>query len=123
MENGHPFPEILNDGYEIAAFIETFALYEVDEEFVAEQFRDDRAVLKLIPMDQLHEGGRDANLQVPANEKKYQKMDLQTLPPLLVRDGKVLDGNHRYRASQKRGLTSIWCYVVEDAKGNNRKNN
>ena len=114
VDAGEPSPERLNDGWEIAAFIATYALYEIDEEFVAEQFLGKHATLQLVPVAQLREGGRDHNLQSPANELKYQKMDLRTLPPLLVEGGEVLDGNHRLRASIKRGLAEMWCYVVEE---------
>lgn len=118
IENGEPFPERLNDAWEIAAFIETYATYEVDEDMIVDLYRGCHAVLKLMPIDQLREGGRDVNLQNPANERKYQKMDLKTLPPILVDNGKVVDGNHRLRASKKRGLTHMWCYVVICGKSN-----
>jgi hypothetical protein len=113
VDAGEPFPERLNDGWEIAAFIVTYAPYGIDEEFVAEQFFGKHAALRLVPVSQLREGGRDHNLQSPENEK-YQNMDLRTLPPLLVEGGEILDGNHRFRASAKRGLAEMWCYVVEE---------
>jgi hypothetical protein len=112
-ENGELFPDRLADALEIEAFIETYAPYEVGEEETIEYFRGRHATLELVPVAQLAEGGRDANLRSPANERKYQKMDLRTLPPLLVEGGKVLDGNHRFRAGKKRGLTAMWCYVVQ----------
>lgn len=115
LDAGEPFPDRLNDGWEIAAFIATYAPYDVDEEFVAEQFRDEYAVLQLLPISQLREGSRDHNLQSAANEREYQTMDVRTLPPLLVRGDEVLDGNHRLRASMKRGLTGLWCYVVKES--------
>lgn len=112
------FPERLAEDRDIADYIETWATYEVDPEFVEEQFRGERAELRLMPISGLIEGGRDHNLQSPANERKYQRMKLETMPPLLVRDGKVLDGNHRLRACKKRGLTHVWCYdVVADTGG------
>jgi hypothetical protein len=112
-ENGHPFPDVLNDEWEIEAFIETFAPYSVDEEFVIEQFRGEHAVLQLVPIDQLREGHGDHHVETPANEHQYQTLPLETLPPLLVRNGEVLDGNHRLRAMKKRGLESMWCYVIK----------
>jgi hypothetical protein len=131
------FHERLDSGEDIADYIEAYALYEVDHEFVAEQFRDAHASLKLLPIDRLTEGGRDQNLQDPKNEKKYQRMNVATIPPILVsggapewaKDGEVLDGNHRLRAAKKRGLTHMWCYVVmygeapngdSDAKGSSQ---
>jgi ParB-like nuclease domain len=114
------FEDELYDARDIASYIETWAIYEVDPEFVEEQFRGCHAVLKLLPIAQLVEGNPEHHKQSPANERKYQRMDVKTLPPILVRgedislSGKneVIDGNHRLRAAMKRGLTHLWAYVV-----------
>jgi hypothetical protein len=106
------FEDVLHDAQEIADYIETYALYPVDNEFVYEKFRGSHAVLKLVPLAELQEGGRDANQQSKKNEDKYLKQNLKTQPPAVVENGKVLDGNHRFRANQRRGLTAMWCYVV-----------
>ena len=106
------FDEVLYDAQDIADYIETWATYEVDPEFVYEKFRGTHAVLKLVPMDQLQEGGRDANMRSKKNEDKYLKQNLKTQPPAIVENGKILDGNHRFRANKRRGLTAMWCYVV-----------
>lgn len=105
------FPEKL-DAQEIADFVETYSTYPVDNEFIYEMYSGSHAELKLVPVAELTEGGRDHNQQSPKNEAKYEKMNLKTMPPLLVENGEVKDGNHRLRASQKRGLTHMWCYVV-----------
>lgn len=110
------FDEYLYDARDIANYIETWATYEVDPEFVEEQFRGEYAKLQLLPIDSLIEGGRDHNLQSPANERKYQRMSIKTIPPLLVRGNEVLDGNHRLRAAKKRGLTHLWAYVVMEGR-------
>jgi ParB-like chromosome segregation protein Spo0J len=106
------FDEGLPDGQAIADYVETYALYPVDNEYVYEIFRGTHAVLKLVPLAELQEGGRDANQRSKKNEDKYLKQDLSTQPPALVENGKVWDGNHRFRANQRRGLTAMWCYVV-----------
>lgn len=106
------FDDVLNDAQEIADYIETWATYEVDNEFVYEKFRGCHAVLKLVPIAELQEGGRDANERSQKNEDKYLKQNLKTQPPAVVENGKVLDGNHRLRANIRRGLTAMWCYVV-----------
>ena len=111
MEGGQPFAETL-DAQGLADFIETYAPYEVDNEFVYEKFRGSHAVLKLLPIADLKEGGRDHNLQDPKAEAKYLKQNLKTQPPAVVENGIVLDGNHRLRANKQRGLTHMWCYVV-----------
>jgi len=111
QDGSHPFPEKL-DAQGIADYIETYATYEVDNEFVYEKFRGSHAVLQLVPIVDLREGGRDSNLQSKANEGKYLKQSLKTQPPAVVENGEVLDGNHRLRANKRRGLTHMWCYVV-----------
>ena len=102
---GEPFPAVLYDDREIAAFVEVYATYEVDPEFVEETFRGCHAILKTMPLASLKEGGRDVNLQSPANERKYMKMPIETMPPLLVENGEVRDGNHRFRGLEKQGYT------------------
>jgi hypothetical protein len=106
------FEDALHDAQEIADYIETYANYAVDNEFVYEKFRGCHAVLQLVPLDQLQEGGRDNNERSQKNEDKYLKQNLKTQPPAVVENGKVLDGNHRFRANKRRGLTAMWCYVV-----------
>jgi hypothetical protein len=113
QDGPHPFPEQL-DAQGLADYIETYAGYDVDPEFVYEQFRDKSATLQLVPIDSLEEGGRDHNLQSKKNENLYLKQSLKTQPPAVVENGKVLDGNHRLRANVRRGLTHMWCYVVMD---------
>jgi hypothetical protein len=110
------FADVLNDAQEIADYVETYAVYPVDNEFVAEQFRGQHAVLKLMPMSELKEAGRDHNLRSKKNEDKYLKQNLKTQPPALVVNGEIMDGNHRYRANKRRGLTHMWCYVVMDGE-------
>ena len=106
-----PFPETL-DAQGIADYIETYATYPVDNQMVYEKFQGSHAVLKLMPIVELREGGRDSNLQSKANEAAYLKQSLKTQPPAVVENGEVLDGNHRLRANKRRGLTHMWCYVV-----------
>jgi hypothetical protein len=111
-----PFPETL-DAQGIADYIETYATYPVDNQMVYEKFQGAHAVLKLLPIAQLREGGRDHNLQDKGNEAKYLKQSLKTQPPAVVENGEVLDGNHRLRANKRRGLTHMWCYVVMGGEG------
>ena len=111
QDGAHPFPDTL-DAQALADYIETYATYEVDNEFVYEKFRGSHGVLQLVPIVDLQEGGRDANQQSKTNEAKYLKQSIKTQPPAVVENGKVLDGNHRLRANKRRGLTHMWCYVV-----------
>jgi hypothetical protein len=113
VEGGsQPFPDTL-DAQGLADYIETYATYEVDNQQLYEMFQGGHAVLKLMPIAELREGGRDHNLQSKSNEAKYLKQDISTQPPAVVENGEVLDGNHRLRANKRRGLTHMWCYVVQ----------
>lgn len=106
------YVDVLNDSQDIAYFVDSVATDYVDTDLVYEKYLGSHAELRLVPIDQLTEGGRDHNIQNPANERKYQRMSVKTVPPLLVENGVVMDGNHRLRAAKKRGLTAMWCYVV-----------
>lgn len=105
------FSETL-DAQGLADYIEAHASYEVDPEFVYEMFRGAHGVLKLMPIADLREGNRNNNERSKKNEDKYLKQSLKTQPPVVVEKGEVLDGNHRFRANKRRGLTHMWCYDV-----------
>src|SRR5271170_3029695 len=78
-----PFPNRL-DAQGLADYIETYANYPVDNQMVYEKFQGSHAVLKLMPIVELREGGRDSNLQSKANEAAYLKQSLKTQPPAVV---------------------------------------
>lgn len=108
------YPERLDNSREIASYIESVASDYVDTEFIEEYFFDCYASLKLVPIDELHEGNTDANIRNKSKERKYTKMNPDTIPPLVVENGEIKDGNHRYRVAVANGAKSLWCYVVEE---------
>jgi len=105
---------ILTDEYEIADYIETFASDYVDNDLLVDYFRGTRAVLRLIPIDGLKPGDPDANLRDASKERRYAKLPSESMPPLVIRNREIEDGNHRFRVAQKRGEKALWCYAVED---------
>lgn len=109
------FPEVLEDADQIAAYIVSQSSSHVDEEFTRDYFRGTKAVLKLVPISEIREGDVNTNVRSKAKEKRYAKMDPSTVPPLVIENGKVMDGNHRYRVAVARGATELWCYDVVDA--------
>lgn len=109
------FPEQL-DGRQIADHIINHAGSTVDEELVHDNYIGAKAHLKSVPIDSLTPGGVDHNIPNPSLEKKYSKMDPATMPPLVVEDGLVMDGNHRLRILQSKGYTHAWIYDVGDAQ-------
>ena len=122
-EAEHPvfgnWPKVLRDNREIASYVSELDP-RVDEEMIEEHYFGCHAVLKLIPIESVKEGPADSNIRSASKEKKFAKMDLAKQPPILVEDGMVRDGNHRYRVAKAAGATDILAYVVsyEDLKEN-----
>lgn len=106
--------QVLRNGREIASYIESVSPSYVDEEQIEEYVgRMASATLKSVPISWLHEGKPDINIRNARNEKRYAKMNPKTVPPLVAwEDGRIIDGNHRYRVAVSTGITQILCYVV-----------
>jgi hypothetical protein len=110
------YPAVLEDAEAIASYIADLSPTEVDEEFIAEHFWGCRAELRMVPVSELREGDADTNMRSLKREKKYAKMDLATMPPLVVENGEIKDGNHRFRVAIAKGATEVPCYVVVENK-------
>lgn len=113
VESHETFPPLLNDAHEIAEYIVRMSPDDVDVDMVAEYFHGCRAVLRMVPISELIEGNADHNIRNKAREKRYAKMDMSTMPPLVVEDGTVRDGNHRFRIAVAKGVAEVPCYVIE----------
>lgn len=115
VTESHPvfgkWPKVLRDNREIASYVSDLDP-RVDEEMIEEHYFGCHAVLKLIPIESVKEGPADSNIRSASKEKKFAKMDLAKQPPILVEDGVVLDGNHRYRVAKAAGATDILAYVI-----------
>jgi len=106
------YEPVLSNAADIMTYMASFA-DDIDEERVEEYFRDCKAVLKLVPISSLKAGPAFANAINPKKQKRYLKMDPKTIPPIIVENGIVIDGNHRLRTASALGLKEIWAYVVE----------
>lgn len=113
VEEISSYAPVLDTAWDIADYIEGLSSDYVDAEVIAEHFHGCRAVLKRLPTHELQEGPADSNIRDRAREKSYQNLDT-TIPPLVVEDGVVMDGNHRLRVALAKGLPEILCYVVEE---------
>ena len=69
-------------------------------------------MLKKVAVSSLKAGPAAHNAGNPAKTKRYLAMEPATMPPLVVEDGVVIDGNHRLRVAIKRGLEEVWIYDV-----------
>ena len=117
VENTLPtYPAVLRDEHEIAEYIVIHSSSHVDEEFVEEYYKNSHAKLRLIPAAELEEGEADHNIPSKAKHRRYMKMSSETIPPLVVSDGKIEDGNHRFRVGLEQGLQAFWCYEVLEGK-------
>lgn len=110
----HTWAPVLKNYREIADYIESIAGSDVDYDSIVDYFRGAKAVLKRVALADLTQGDAASNMAVRGREAKYRKLPPETMPPLVVEGGKVVDGNHRYRACVKNGVTEVWAYVVED---------
>ncbi len=115
VTESHPvfgkWPKVLRDNREIASYVSDLDP-RVDEEMIEEHYFGCHAVLQLVSIDSIKEGPADSNIRSASKEKKFAKMDLAKQPPILVEDGVVRDGNHRYRVAKAAGATDILAYVI-----------
>ncbi len=106
------FQKILKDADEITNFIIVMSPDPVDEDLLLEYFFGCKAVLKTVDITTIRHEDENHHLQSKVKEKRYEKLSMQTMPPLVVENGKVLDGNHRLRVALKNGLKIISVYDV-----------
>lgn len=107
-----PYPARLKDRFEIARHVHGLSDGDVDLEVIEEHFWGCVAELKLVDVASLKEGDPDGNVRNVAKERRYTKRPVRTMPPIVVADGKVEDGNHRLRVVRAKGLRQVWAYVV-----------
>jgi len=111
------YAPILADADEIAAYIASIASDDdVDEEMIGEYFRGCRAALREVALASLREGPGDANIRSATKERRYGGLSSSTMPPIVVEDGEIMDGHHRYRAALRQQRASVWAYVVVNAE-------
>jgi oligoribonuclease (3'-5' exoribonuclease)/8-oxo-dGTP pyrophosphatase MutT (NUDIX family) len=109
------FKPVLKDSTEIADYIEVQSADEVDREMIEDLFAGCSATLKRVPLDQISSGPENNNLPDASKEKKYLKMSVDTMPPLVLDENlQIIDGNHRKRVAEKLGLKEVWAYVIDE---------
>jgi len=60
----------------------------------------------------LIEDDENQNIRSLKKEKKYGKLPAETMPPLIVENGIVRDGNHRLRVAKRNKLEEIIIYDI-----------
>ena len=112
-ELNEDFKVKLKDNYEIADYIEQYSIGYVDREQIEEYFAGTYAELKEVDINSIKEGNKEGNVRVASKEKKYSKMTTE-IPPIIVENGSIVDGNHRYRVAKQLGKEKIWIYDVKE---------
>lgn len=115
IESSFPYPPVLKDSHEIADYISGTSTSDVDYGLIVDHFRGAKAVLRRIPALNLTQGNPDHHIGDKAKERRYAKMSPETMPPLVVEDGDIVDGNHRFRVGLSQGVTDFLCYDIVDA--------
>jgi len=108
------WPKILRSAKEISDYISSQSSNYVDKEVIEEYFSGCQAVLEELPLESIREGNPEANIRDKRKERKYTKLDIATMPPIVVENGIIQDGNHRFRVAKAKGLNKILCYVVKE---------
>lgn len=110
------YPAIFADNRALAAYIEELSPDGTDREFVEEYFHGAGAVLRLIPVEEIAPGDQVTNIASQSKQDAYWSMPADTYPPIIVENGIINDGHHRFRNVLRRGDTHCWCYDVIDAE-------
>lgn len=107
--------EVLETDRDIAAYVAEHSPHRVDEDFIADDYLNCHARLRLVPLADLTEGPADGNVPSSKKEAAYLKKSPFTMPPLLAEANlEIRDGNHRYRVACKQAMPAVWCYVAEE---------
>lgn len=106
------FPETLKDENHIENYLQNLSSYPINKKKLHVILHNTYAVLKTVPIDSIKEGPRKKNRRHPWKEVKYMHMPVDTMPPVMVWKGTVIDGNHRLRVMKKKGEKTIRAYFA-----------
>lgn len=106
------FKLVLINAEEITDFIVEFATEPIDEELIREYFNGCNAILKSVSVKSLMYGNHNLNVRNSRKEKKYELLPFKTMPPLIVENGIVIDGNHRLRVVRKNRIKKTNIYEI-----------
>lgn len=109
------YPPQLKSNVDLANYIESISSDFVDRQRIEEYFQGAGAVLKRILISDICEGDPDGNAPSAAKDAAYLNLPADTAPPIVIEDGVIIDGHHRFRNAKNRGNSYCWCYDVVDA--------
>lgn len=105
---------MLESARAIAEHVVDLSPDEVDRDMVEDAHIGCIARLVWVPIGDLEQGPKDANVANPARERRYARMHAGSTPPILVDGRTIEDGNHRHRVALARGDAGMWCYMIEE---------
>ena len=103
---------ILKNNDEITDYIVRHSSDELDEEFILEYFDGCKAILKNSNINCLIENDLNSNLRSSKKEKYFKTLSIVTMPPLVVKNNLVLDGNHRLRILKDLDVKIVSIYDI-----------
>lgn len=109
------WPAHLQSEFEIAEYIQQNSIGDIDDQLITELFFDCIATLTLVPLGNICEGDADHNIRCEKKEDRYMLMDPMTMPPIVIENGIIQDGGHRFRIAKKREESHMWCYVISES--------
>lgn len=105
------WPTRLKDVDAIIDFIASISDFDEDEDMLLTLFDGMSADLKEVDISKLH---RQKDVDLRGDEDDYADMPAETAPPILVlANGEIQDGAHRYEAAKIRGDKKILAYVLK----------
>lgn len=106
------FKKILDSTDEITGFIIETSSDFVDEELIYEYFFGCKAVLKSVEVSELRMEDQNHHLRSRRKEKEYEQLPINTIPPLIVENGIVVEGYHRLRIIIKKKISTVKVYEI-----------
>lgn len=106
------YKKFLKDADEIAEFIVESSPGFIDEDLVREYFFGCHAVLRTVRLETITAESVSHHVRNRFKEKIYEKLPLSTMPPLIVENGKIIDGHHRFRLAKRRQQKEIPVYII-----------
>lgn len=105
------WPTHLKDVDAIIDFCNEIGDIDEDEDMLLTLFDGMSADLKEVDISKLH---RQKDVDLRGDEDDYADMPAETAPPILVlADGEIQDGAHRYEAAKIRGDKKMFAYVLK----------
>lgn len=85
--------------------------YYLDEARLIDEYSDCKAILKNVEIKEL-KPKQDLTQVYQEKINKYTNLNYETSPPILVKNGVIIDGHHRYYSFINNGIDIIQVYEL-----------